>query len=189
MKTDFLNNSSVADFQRRLHKLFKPHKLHFRNLKKGLPKKSSNNNGSVTVWLLSPPFWREKLKHVNARAKSIFSYLHLIPQNSVLSRRWLTVWSTPLFLTSLKLGESHESSTEVALDVVLKMLVTTWAKLVCSSSHVGMFWTEKVALVWSEEKIFEHAQVRTAARLQQQLSLLCTATQYSTQLLVTTETD
>ena len=44
-------------------------------------------------------------------------------------------------------------------------------------------------LVWSEEKIFEHAQVRTAARLQQQLSLLCTATQYSTQLLVTTETD
>ena len=156
MKTDFLNNSSVADFQRRLHKLFKPYKLHFRNLKKELPKKSSNNNGSATVWLLSPPFWREKLKSFNARAKSIFSYLHLIPPNSVLSRRWLTVWSTPLFLTSLKLGESHESSTEVALDVVLKMLVTNWAKLVCSSSHVGMFWTEKVALSCGVKRRFSN---------------------------------
>ena len=84
----------------------------------------------------------------------------------------------PMFLTSLKLGESHESSTEVALDVVLKMLVTTWAKLVCSSSHVGMFWTEKVALVWSEEKIFEHAQVRTAAR-QAQLALHCYSVQHA----------
>lgn len=189
MKTDFLNNSSVADFQRRLHKLFKPHKLHFRNLKKGLPKKSSNNNGSVTIWLLSPPFWREKLKHVNARAKSIFFLPSLNPAKFSIKQEMINRLVHPMFLTSLKLGESHESSTEVALDVVLKMLVTTWAKLVCSSSHVGMFWTEKVALVWSEEKIFEHAQVRTAARLQQQLSLLCTATQYSTQLLVTTETD
>ena len=95
----------------------------------------------------------------------------------------------PMFLTSLKLGESHESSTEVALDVVLKMLVTTWAKLVCSSSHVGMFWTEKVALVWSSQRRFSNTpksiQQSVAAR---QLSSLCTAyTQYSTQLLVTTE--
>ena len=62
----------------------------------------------------------------------------------------------PMFLTSLKLGESHESSTEVALDVVLKMLVTTWAKLVCSSSHVGMFWTEKVALSCGVKRRFSN---------------------------------
>ena len=72
---------------------------------------------------------------------------------------------------------------------VLKKVVTTWAKLVCSLSHVGMFWTEKVALVWSSQRRFSNTpksiQQSVAAR---QLSSLCTAyTQYSTQLLVTTE--
>ena len=191
-KHRFLNNSSVADFQRRLHKLFKLHKLHFSNLKYKDSKNSSNNNGSVLFDCCQLRFDEKNLPYPSTTPaqKPKKSYLYLIPPNSELTRRWLTVWSTPCFWLFFKtwwvtwIFQWNSSGC-----YVLKKVVTTWAKLVCSLSHVGMFWTEKVALVWSSQRRFSNTpksiQQSVAAR---QLSSLCTAyTQYSTQLLVTTE--
>lgn len=181
MKTDFLNNSSVADFQRRLHKLFKPHKLHFRNLKKRLPKKSSNNNGSVTIWLLSPPFWREKLKHVNARAKSIFFLPSLNPAKFSIKQEMINRLVHPIVSDFFKAWWVtwifHWSSSGCCFKNVSHYMSKT-GLFFQSCRHV-LNWEGRTRVEWREDFRTRPSPYSRSASAAAQLALHCYSVQHA----------